>query len=785
MSWLMLLLGIIPIFTYDNCRAEDHPKKTESAAKNVVKKRVKKKEPVHNSEHNSSHEKAPKPLTGTKDLTQSTPTLVQDAIQTVIVLDNSRSMNKTDPERIRDQGAKLFLQFLEPSDYFSIINFAEEAKVILPFSQLAKVPPEEISDGLKSITNDGNFTDFLSGIELAQSLFEETTELKSTNKALIILTDGQNDPNPVKRSSETVREEILKNRLPALKKKGIRVYTLALSELADRTFLTQMAKETNGLSWYADNVNEVHRVFSDLFLSLKKPQVLELTDKGFEIDSSSTEATFFVSRKNEGDSILVIDPTGKEFNNLDFPHNWKWFRGPLFDVITVPQPLPGSWMIDGGSPDNNSSNISGFAKLLTNLNLEYDWPEGTLDIGATAILKVRLTGDTTVLNDPQLKNLIFYSYKIINLKSGNVYLQGKLNDNGENGDQSTNDGILSTSITLNEEGDFKMFVSAIGPTFSRQVHIPVSVTRGLISLEHIPPNELTHSPDRYMVRLHGAALNFKNRRLSVISEIINEHGSEYAFKLEHGEENDSLFEIQLSRLKKGDNKLFAVVSGINAEGKEERAKSEEITIHVNEQVDAKTNTSDKHELGHELDNENLLDEHEKSLAAEDQTEHDDTLTEDHKSEASTISPFGGIGSILTLILSILIARFSIKKSKQEKGISVSIRPKYEPDSDLAAKIEKITSSASNNKKRALKTDEMEIFSSLPELRSILIELSSKAEAEKAAEKAAEEQLFTAKPGTVSNPEEAQIESGEVAENAESPESNDTESSDDATEEVEE
>lgn len=151
--------------------------------------------------------------------------------------------------------------------------------------------------------------------------------------------------------------------------------------------------------------------------------------------------------------------------------------------------------------DGSSSDISGFAKLLTNLNLEYDWPEGTLDIGNTAILKVRLTGDPAVLNDPQLKDLIFYSYKIINLKSGNIYLQGKLSDSGENGDETLGDGILGTSITLNEEGDFKLFVSAIGPTFSRQVHIPVSVTRGMISLEHVPANEFNHIADRYLVRL--------------------------------------------------------------------------------------------------------------------------------------------------------------------------------------------------------------------------------------------------------------------------------------------
>lgn len=185
-------------------------------------------------------------------------------------------------------------------------------------------------------------------------------------------------------------------------------------------------------------------------------------------------------------------------------------------------------MINGSSAD-----ISGFAKLLTNLNLEYDWPEGTLDIGNTAVLKVRLTGDPVVLNDPQLKNLIFYSYKIINLKSGNVYLQGKLSDSGENGDAAAGDGIFGTSITLNEEGDFKMFVSAIGPTFFTSSSYSCKRFKGAYLIENI-----CHQTDLLILligmslRLHGGALQLKNRRLSVIAEIVNTPGSEYSIKLE-------------------------------------------------------------------------------------------------------------------------------------------------------------------------------------------------------------------------------------------------------------
>ena len=165
-------LFLISIYFYggDNLYAESS--EHEKAPTAQVKKKRQRKVKV---EAHDDDVKGPAPISGENNLKDDFSGIAsQDGIQTVLVLDSSRSMNKTDPKRVRDQGARLFLQFLEPSDFFSIVQFSDEAKVVVPFSLMSKVTSEELASSLSSIENDGNFTDFLSGIELAESLFDES-----------------------------------------------------------------------------------------------------------------------------------------------------------------------------------------------------------------------------------------------------------------------------------------------------------------------------------------------------------------------------------------------------------------------------------------------------------------------------------------------------------------------------------------------------------------------------------------------------------------------------------
>src|SRR5690606_24431956 len=138
-----------------------------------------------------------------------------------------------------------------------------------------------------------------------------------------------------------------------------------------------------------------------------------------------------------------------------------------------------------------------------------------------------------------------------NTKTGGVYVQGRLSDPG--------DGSFSSNISLNEEGTFKVFVTVVAPTFTRQAHIPFEVSRGLASLVHIPANEFTGEPDRYQVVLHGAAQKFRNLSVGLLSKI---EGSEAGPKAITLNSVDSIvYPVPLDRLSPGENIVLGVVAG--------------------------------------------------------------------------------------------------------------------------------------------------------------------------------------------------------------------------------
>ncbi|HMO19007.1 MAG TPA: vWA domain-containing protein [Oligoflexia bacterium] len=656
--------------------ADKKPSKPSSGGKRVVKK---KRAPV--SSEVLTPEIAPTPIGSGKSFDDRSS--IAKPVDAILVLDSSRSMKRNDPERLRDQGARLFLQFLEPGDRFAIIDFAEEASVLFPFTPVQNTTPKEISDLLESIENEGNFTDFLSPLELSLELFE--TDLRpGSEKVIILLSDGEMDPDPAVGGKSERTAILLDEVIPKLSKQNIRLHSLGFSRDADARILKLMSSKADGLSWYTRDVNTVHRIFSDLFLSIKKPQVLELTKDGFEIDSSTEEATFFVNRKNKEESVTVVDPLGKEFVNRDFPSDWKWFRGDLFDVVTIHSPTPGVWGIRIGN-----DTPSGFAKLISNLKLEHSWPGSMMSIGDVALLKARLTENGSVLSSPELAGLIFYSFKIVNMSTGKVYLQGRLNETG--------DGVAEGTISLNEEGDFKLFLSVTSPTFTRQAHIPFSVSRGLISLEHISANEFTGAGDSYRVVLHPNAIKLKGLVVGLLAKSENSSEEVKAMNITKSKISDTEYEVPLGKFAPGTYMVSAVVNGMGDDKKKVSAKSEELKIVISES-DSKADESD-YNVG--LDGlENF---------------------EEKEPEKKSDWPYGVGAIIFCLIVSAGASRFFIKKSLLTSASTVKTREPYQMSSDLASRLEVIKERVSEEKRQANET-ELELFAVLPDLQKVLSEI---------------------------------------------------------------
>lgn len=502
----------------------------------------------------------------------------RQAIDVALVLDASGSMKRTDPERLRDQGAKLLSRFLGADDRLSMVSFDRFVSQLLEFKAVTESTDVEIDGALKRINNDGGFTDIELAIEKSAQLLEYSRR-KEANPIIVLLSDGKLDPYPSRGTAKQVEDHLFSVVLPSLKKKGIAVYTLAFSEEADKALLRRIAEASGGMFWSATDANTIHEKFSELFLGMKRPQMVELTDEGFEIDESVSEATFYVNRKSEYEQVTIVDPLSSEIEYKTAPGGYRWYRGKLFDVITISTPLPGHWSVSGVTGGK------GFATLVTDLKLEVVWPKNMVSVGEKLLVKARMLEDGEAYKgDKGLKELMFYTYKLVDNESGNSILRGKLLDSGTDGDEVADDGVYSVVIQAGTAGEFTAMVGVTTPTFSRQQQIPFQVSDGLISLS-LKKGEAGHGGgDIFEIVL--ASSYAKEKNLKVVLAVQTE-GKSKVFPLDLVKsKTDALrYTAKASKLSAGKHFLSARVKIAEKDGEEKLESSKTLEYEVERVVE--------------------------------------------------------------------------------------------------------------------------------------------------------------------------------------------------------
>jgi uncharacterized protein (TIGR03503 family) len=411
-----------------------------------------------------------------------------EKVDAILLLDASGSMLKTDPLRLRDEGAKLFIQFLKPGDRLGIIEFSNSVKTIRPLSDYDRAQTDQIAKDVSQVSSNGLYTDLLAGIKAAQ------TELKANvredaHQIIVLLSDGKMEPDPAIASASVHSFDIINNILPALKAEGVKVHTLYFSDQADKDILSQIALGTDGVNWFTPTADKVHESFAELFLVVKKPQIVPLAGKSFIIDEDIEEATFYINRE-EGATVSVESPDGEVSTAERSLDSLKWYSGTKFEVITVEKPKAGKWKITG------LANTDGFATVLTDLKLITEWPS-SFTAQETVTLQARLYDEKRPVTLPQMTGVVKYGFQIIPTdKVSEPIVRSFLVDSGEEGDKIADDGIYSKSLAIEEPGDYRLTIVAKGPTFTRHQQIPFRVKPRLVSLRI---GQASHSP------AHGVA----------------------------------------------------------------------------------------------------------------------------------------------------------------------------------------------------------------------------------------------------------------------------------------
>jgi uncharacterized protein (TIGR03503 family) len=463
-------------------------------------------------------------------------------VDVVLLFDASGSMLKTDPQNLRYEGAKLLLSFLGQGDRLGIVQFAASAKVVQEMTPFSPSRAGEINQKIQGIVAEGLYTDIAEGIKLSKAILEQDPRTEAT-RVIVLLSDGKVEPDPKVSPAFARTLELVHDVLPDLKAKETKVFTLALSEQADRAFLSEVAAATDGLSWYTQSAEDIHKSFADLFLAMKRPQVVAQTGRGFTLDQDVEEATFYINHQPE-ETLGIISPKGKEISAEKLPEYVTWFTGKNFDVITISEPEGGTWQVVGTQAQD------GFATVLTDLRLLTDWPL-VVRAGDRPLVQARLYEDNKPVSLPEMNEVLKFGFQIIPTDQvSKPIVQEPLNDDGQQGDAVARDGIFSSVTAPLRVGSYKLVVAAKGPTFQRSQQIPFTVRPRLLTLE-VKRDDVVFEEER-----QGESTSKQSTEVAIgegagdgaLAPISGDETTEFVIAVSKEASNFRSFEVQLSAL---------------------------------------------------------------------------------------------------------------------------------------------------------------------------------------------------------------------------------------------
>ncbi len=403
------------------------------------------------------------------------------SVDAVLLVDASGSMLKTDARNLRYEGAKLFLKFLGDTDRLAIVSFADKAQVVSDLKDFKEASVNGTLKEIEAIKTEGQFSDIYEGIKKSEELLNASPR-NDAERIIILLSDGKMEPNPSVAMPASRTVSLVNDLLPDLKAREIKVHSLAFSEQADKVLLGEIAAATDGLNWFTATPEEVHKSFANLFLAVKRPQVVPMTSRGFNLDDDVDEATFYITRE-EASKLTLISPKNEEMTVEKVPEWVTWFAGKNFDVITMREPDPGEWQVLGGA------SADGFATVLTHLKLVTDWPVIVRSEDKT-IVQARLYDGEKPVSLPEMSGVVRYAFQISPTdRVAEPVVRDLLNDEGRDGDKIARDGIFSKSVTLADSGEYKLSIVARGPTFERTQQVPFRVRPRLLALSVVSPEE--------------------------------------------------------------------------------------------------------------------------------------------------------------------------------------------------------------------------------------------------------------------------------------------------------
>ena len=252
-------------------------------------------------------------------------------LDVALVIDQSFSMRRTDPERLRVAAAKVFVDLAASGRRIRsicVIGFDRWSYTLLPLTTPSdKARCHRAIDRVDSLGQ----TNMDAALQRAH---QELRKGKSPGKAVVLLSDGKNDPIDYNNTHRT----FAKLKWP--------VYTIGLSKEADARTLALIARQTGGRYYPAPTNQELHDIFSRICFALDRQTTVtrrtlalepgRLRREPIPIDDTISRVMFSTRSEQKDLAFRVAPPAGTR--KPDHTGSKETLR-----FFSYRKPGPGAW----------------------------------------------------------------------------------------------------------------------------------------------------------------------------------------------------------------------------------------------------------------------------------------------------------------------------------------------------------------------------------------------------------------------------------------------------------
>jgi uncharacterized protein (TIGR03503 family) len=423
-----------------------------------------------------------------------------------IIIDISGSMKQTDPNNLRIAALNLLLELMPEGSQAGIWTFGRYVNNLVP---VAKVDDAWRAKAKKSSLNISSL-----GLQtnLSGALNDAAWGLSADSgfqQSIILLTDGKLDMAEAgaanaEQINTQERTTLMTQVLDKYRIAGASVHTLALSDLADKDLLQEIALETDGLYSEAKDAESLMKAFLRAFDRAVPAEQVPMENNTFVIDSSVDEYTALIFKRSNGiRETAILTPSGERWSQMEHPKSVRWHKDVSFDLITIKQPEAGTWIAEADLDPANRVTI------LSDLVLNVKGLPTTIFPGDLLDVEVNLNNKGAVVDKKEILRLTDMTITVVTASG----LEGsKVLSDPEN---PPVDGIYREGLyRLKEMGQYQVDVIAEGRTFQR---------KRSFSMTMLQPIEIAHRADQdkgvYRIEVRGLSENLNVERSKVIAKI--------------------------------------------------------------------------------------------------------------------------------------------------------------------------------------------------------------------------------------------------------------------------